>query len=74
MSVRGTLKSFDAHKGYGFIVPDDGGPDVLIHRSVLPQAGPPISKLAQGLTVFYDVMETPRGHRAANVKWEGYHG
>ena len=74
MSERGTLKQFNQSLGFGFIIPDKGGPDVMLHRSVLPAAGPPITQLVQGLPITYDVIETPRGYRAANVKWEGYHG
>ncbi len=37
--LSGKVKWFDQKKGYGFIVPDDGGPDILLHVSVLREAG-----------------------------------
>jgi CspA family cold shock protein len=39
VEVSGRVKWFDASKGYGFIVPDDGGPDVLLHVTVLRKEG-----------------------------------
>ncbi len=35
VAVRGKVKWFDAAKGYGFILADDGGPDILLHANVL---------------------------------------
>ena len=35
VAVRGKVKLFDATKGYGFILADDGGPDILLHANVL---------------------------------------
>jgi CspA family cold shock protein len=39
VEVAGRIKWFDVSKGYGFIVPDDGGPDVLLHVTVLRREG-----------------------------------
>jgi cold shock protein len=63
----GTVKWFNAQKGYGFIQPSDGGKDVFVHISALEQAG--ISNLAEGQKVSYDVVTTDRGKTAAgNLK------
>src|ERR1700709_1992460 len=39
VEISGVIKWFDASKGYGFIVPDNGWPDVLLHVTVLRRAG-----------------------------------
>lgn len=63
----GTVKWFNAQKGYGFIQPSDGGKDVFVHISALEQAG--LSDLAEGQKVSYDVVTTDRGKTAAgNLK------
>jgi cold shock protein len=63
----GTVKWFNAQKGYGFIQPSDGGKDVFVHISALEQAG--LSNLAEGQKVSYDVVTTDRGKTAAgNLK------
>ena len=45
----GTVKWFNAAKGFGFVTPDDGGEELFLHRSVLEQAG--LSDLAEGTRV-----------------------
>jgi CspA family cold shock protein len=63
----GTVKWFNAQKGFGFIQPSDGGKDVFVHISALEQAG--LSNLAEGQKVSYDVVTTDRGKTAAgNLK------
>jgi cold shock protein len=63
----GTVKWFNAQKGFGFIQPSDSGKDVFVHISALEQAG--ISNLAEGQKVSYDVVTTDRGKTAAgNLK------
>ena len=63
----GTVKWFNAQKGFGFIQPSDGGKDVFVHISAVEQAG--ISNLAEGQKVSYDVVTTDRGKTAAgNLK------
>ncbi len=63
----GTVKWFNAQKGYGFIQPSDGGKDVFVHISAVEQAG--LSNLAEGQKVSYDVVTTDRGKTAAgNLK------
>ncbi len=60
------FKSFKPTKGYGFIVPDDGGQDVFVHISALEQSG--MSTLNEGQKISYEI-ETEHGKtKAANVK------
>ena len=55
--TNGTVKFFNATKGFGFIQPDDGGKDAFVHVSALERAG--ISGLAEGQKVSYE-LETGR--------------
>ena len=52
----GTVKWFNAQKGYGFIQPGDGGKDVFVHISAVEQAG--LSTLNEGQKVSFDVVTT----------------
>ena len=63
----GTVKWFNATKGYGFIAQDDGGSDVFVHFSAIRSSG--YRELAEGQRVQYDVENDTRGKgpRAANV-------
>jgi CspA family cold shock protein len=63
--VSGTVKWFDAVKGYGFIVPDDGRDDVLIHSSCLKQFGR--ESLEEGATLVCEAVRRPRGYQAVRV-------
>ena len=58
----GTVKWFDLGKGFGFIVPDGGGPDVFVHISTVQKAG--FNSLVEGAKVDFDVVEN-RGKQAA---------
>lgn len=58
----GTVKFFNETKGFGFIVPDDGGKDVFVHVNGCED------EINEGDKVSYDVEETPKGLSAANVK------
>jgi len=51
--AQGTVKFFNANKGFGFISPDDGGADVFVHVSALERAG--ISYLREGQKVSFDL-------------------
>lgn len=54
----GTVKWFDAQKGFGFIQPEDGGNDVFVHISAVEQAG--LRALVEGQKVSYVVETDPR--------------
>ncbi len=58
----GTVKWFNATKGYGFIQPSDGGKDVFVHVSAVERAG--LNGLNEGQKVSYEVA-TERGRSAA---------
>jgi CspA family cold shock protein len=62
----GTVKWFNATKGYGFITPDDGGKDVFVHITAVEQSG--IGSLAEGQRVNYQVIEDRRGLKAVDLK------
>ncbi len=51
---QGTVKWFNAQKGFGFIQPDDGGKDVFVHISAVERAG--MSNLHEGQKVSYEVI------------------
>jgi CspA family cold shock protein len=62
----GTVKWFNATKGYGFIQPDDGGKDVFVHVTAVQKAG--LTGLNEGQKVSYE-LATDRGKAsAANLK------
>jgi CspA family cold shock protein len=62
------VKFYNSENGYGFVKPDDGGPDVFVHVSALEQAG--ISGLAEGSRISFEaVMDQRKGKtNAQNVK------
>lgn len=59
----GKVKFFNGQKGFGFIQPDEGGPDVFVHISALERAG--IGNLVEGQKVKFEVV-TERGKKAAD--------
>lgn len=63
--VAGTVKWFDPVKGFGFVVADEGGPDILLHVNVLRNFGQ--SSVADGARVSAFVQDTPRGAQAIEV-------
>lgn len=62
----GTVKFFNATKGFGFIAPDDGGKDVFVHISAVEAAG--MRALAEGQKLSFDIQPDARGSKAANLQ------
>jgi len=63
--TNGTVKWFDATKGFGFITPADGGKDVFVHHTAITGDG--YKTLSEGQSVTFDVQEGSKGPAAANV-------
>ena len=61
----GTVKWFSDAKGYGFITPDDAGPDLFVHHTGI--AGSGFKTLAEGAQVEFEVREGRKGMEAFNV-------
>ncbi len=59
----GKVKWFNSTKGYGFIVPDDGGKDVFVHVTAVQRAGR--RSLNEGQTLVYEVTRGDRGRVSA---------
>ena len=59
----GTVKFFNSQKGFGFIVQDNGGPDVFVHISAVERAG--MTNLNEGQKVTFDVQTDLRSGKAA---------
>ena len=62
----GTVKWFNDAKGFGFITPDDGSKDLFVHFSAIQASG--FKTLKEQDKVQYDVEQSPKGPRAANIK------
>ena len=63
--ITGTLKWFDAKKGYGFITPEDGGKDVFIHISAFEEAH--ITNIRDKMLLEYDLVDNRGRGIAGNV-------
>jgi cold shock protein len=59
----GTVKFFNAQKGYGFIVQDAGGPDVFVHISAVERAG--MRSLAEGQKLSFDIEADRRSGKSS---------
>ncbi len=64
--TQGTVKWFSAEKGFGFIVPDDGGADVFVHYSAIDASG--FRTLEEDQQVTYEVSQGPKGPQASVVR------
>lgn len=62
----GTVKWFNVKKGYGFIIPDDGGDELFIHHSNIAADG--FRSLEEGQKVEYETGEGRKGPEAVNVR------
>ena len=63
MAITGTVKFFNADKGYGFIAPDGGGNDAFVHITAVERAGMPT--LNQNQRVTYELGPDKRGKQSA---------
>ena len=62
--ITGTVKWFDAGKGYGFVA-RDGGTDVFVHQSAIQAEG--YRSLTEGQRIEFEVEQSPKGAKAINV-------
>ena len=64
--MKGTVKWYNARKGYGFITPDDNSDDVFVHATSLKECG--LKKLYTGSEITYETDEDKKGKRAKLIK------
>ena len=62
----GTVKFFNSQRGFGFIQPSSGGPDVFVHISAVERAG--MRGLVEGQKLSYDVVSERGKNAAANLQ------
>jgi CspA family cold shock protein len=62
----GTVKWFNAEKGFGFIAPEDGSPDVFAHYSAITTSG--YRTLEENQRVEFEVQQGPKGPQAAEIR------
>ena len=61
--AQGTVKFFNAQKGYGFIVQDEGGPDIFVHISAVERAG--MRSLVEGQKLTFDIEADRRSGKSS---------
>lgn len=66
MAQSGTVKWFNPEKGFGFIVPDNGGNDIFVHISAVEKAG--MKTLQEGQKLEFDLEDNRGRQAAANLK------
>ena len=64
--AQGTVKWFNAEKGFGFIAQADGGADVFVHFTAIQADG--YRSLDENQTVEFDIVQGPKGPQASNVQ------
>ena len=64
--AQGTVKWFNADKGYGFIAPDDGTADVFVHHTAIQTDG--FRSLQENQRVEFEVGQSPKGPQATGVR------
>ncbi|GAB3232460.1 cold-shock protein [Glycomyces halotolerans] len=64
--AQGTVKWFNSEKGFGFIAPEDNGPDVFVHFSAI--SGDGYRSLEENQRVEFDVEQGNKGPQAANLR------
>lgn len=65
MAIKGKVKWFNDQKGYGFITPEDGSPDVFVHHTAVQGEG--FRTLSENQAVEFEILQTDKGPKAANV-------
>jgi cold shock protein len=63
--AQGTVKWFNAEKGFGFITPDEGGADLFVHHTAIQDRG--FRTLQENQRVSFDVVQGQKGPQATNV-------
>lgn len=64
--AQGTVKWFNAEKGFGFITPDEGGSDLFVHHTAIQGGG--FRTLNENQRVSFDVSQGQKGPQATNVQ------
>ena len=64
--TQGTVKWFNAEKGFGFIAQAEGGPDVFVHYSEIDSSG--FRSLEENQHVEFDIVQGPKGPQASRVR------
>ena len=66
VEMQGTVKWYNATKGFGFVAPLEGGKDVFVHASALQRAN--VMQLAEGQTIWMDVVQGAKGPEASSIR------
>ena len=62
----GTVKWYNARKGFGFVEQESGEKDIFVHASAVKSAG--LRRLQEGQKISFDVEDSPKGPNAINIK------